>query len=208
MAIDKELLLVKRMNELGLGGVFNRYFLLKNMSQDQVITLRQFFELNTDLRRNIIKGIRCISANVPTLPKQRLLLKSSKSFLTLRTFLIDHGFTSDDWGMLLPKGNGGRVDYGKLPHDKLLRLPVFQVTDVKAVSRPMEYISRIFFGEETYGSQILVKDILGITGYDIIKKLPKKTKKNTKVFCTLKKIQIRLERYGFDKKYPFMKISL
>ncbi|MBP9821578.1 MAG: hypothetical protein KBC98_01700 [Candidatus Pacebacteria bacterium] len=207
MIKDKETLLETPMNRLGLGNVFNKYFLQQTMRQDQVFTVNQFFEANKSIRQAITRGIVCVSTSTTIPFRKRFIKRSSKPFQVFLEFLTSHGFTSRDWIMLLPKGVAGRLDYGKLSHEQLKTLPVFQVTYVTATGRPMKWIAAAFFGDERQSSSISVQEILMLNQKDVFKKISKKGKEYYSVLYTFSVIQKKLVEYGFGTQYAFMKID-
>ena len=207
MSKNKEILLQTPMNELGLGDVFNRRFFQRSMRQGQVFTLLQFFEANRSIHQAVTRGILCVPPNTAIPFRKRFIKRDSKAFQIFREFLIDNGFTSSDWIMLLPKGAGGRLDYGKLSHEQLQTLPVFQVTHVTATGRPMKWIASAFFGDERQSSNISVQEILMLSQKVVFKKISKKGKEYYGVLYTFSVIQKKLVECGFGTQYAFMKID-
>ena len=193
------------MNKLGLGGVFNSWFFRpKKMTQDQVITLKEFIALNPFMKVN---GERFTCWRDNDLQKYLSygFAKESASWIKLKEFLIMKGFTFKEWIMLLPniKTNKGYVpDYKLLGKKILVDMPVCKITDVKPNCDPFRQISSATFGAERNHNdpfQLKVKDILRWTAAEINTEFPS-SEKNRAVRNTFLSIQGRLRHLGFGEK--------
>lgn len=202
------------MNELGLGGVFNSWFFRpKKMTQDQVITLKEFIALNPFMKVNG-ERFTCWRNDEVNNYISHGFAKESASWIKLKDFLIMKGFTYQEWVMLLPniKTDKGHVpDYKLLGKKILVEMPVCKITDVKPNCYPFRQISNATFGNERNHNdpfQLKVKDILCWTAAKINTEFPL-SERNRSVRHTFLSIQARLRQLGFgEKDSVFMKAYL
>jgi len=191
------------MNKLGLNRSFNRYFLdetsatylvkgeLRPMRQSDVLSLEEFFELNSNSGRNV----RFLITRKPEFkPKKNSLSVSTTSFYKLKALLEEKGLSSDDWIWLAER----KLTIEELPKEKMLDCSIVDILGSYRGCSPMKTISQ-FFGLPV--EQVLVKDLMALDDETISSMLS--------ALLTLQTMQRRLRRYGFnDNDGPFMRASL
>lgn len=193
------------MNKLGLKISFNRYFLdetsttylvrgeLRPMRQSDVLSLDEFFELNSISGRSV-KSL--ITRKPEFKPKKNALSVNTTSFYNLKDLLEKKGFNCEDWIWLADK----KLRIEELPKEKILELPITEVFGIYSNCLPMKNIGDFFFAP---AEMILVKDLMIIDDETI---------SNSSLLLAVPTLQItqrRLRRYGFnDSDGPFMRASL
>lgn len=202
----KKQLLATPMNKLGLGGAFDSWFWGKHMQQKDVLSLKEFMNLNS-LKASTEKFIcRRIESDQPS---SCGFIRRSKSWEKLKEFLLKSGFTHDDWAMLLPEVDssaGVALDIKLLNKKILLSLPYLKVTDVKAVCGPARAIQH-FFDSKGGPMMIVVKDMLSLTGEMIGSILPSGCERR-KLEKTFQGVQAQFKLYGLtERDGPFMKLK-
>lgn len=110
----KEELLHTCMHKLPLSKVF-----VKRFDPNRPLTLKEFMELNPYLKYQTDGFIG------PGKEEYYFFSKSSPLWKELKKFLLDSGFTSSDWMMLISdKKVNGRTDFSSLTKEQILSLPI------------------------------------------------------------------------------------
>jgi hypothetical protein len=193
---SKQELLNTPMNMLGLGGAFDNWFFnQKEMQQSEVITLKEFIELNPGLK---IGTDTLICTNTPEkLGYRSGFNKSRTSWGKIKNFLIKNKFTHKDWIMLLPEKieNGKKVnDYAKMSKDDLLLMPICAITNVKPYSWPFKRTVKAIT-ESISPEKCIVNVLIDWSISELEKEVT-----GPSVRPTLHSIQQKLFAYGFTKK--------
>lgn len=201
--MNKEKFLQKPMNRLGLGKCFNRYFFdesstkylvnneLRYMKQSDVLSLEDFFELNSSLGRKINF---LITRKKSFQPQKNSLSIKTTSFLKLKNLLEKKGFDRDDWLWLAEK----KLSIEDLPKEKILNYSIIEILGSYRSCLPMKTIAEFF---SLAPEEILVKDLMSLDDSDALL-MPA-------ALLTLQAAQRRLRRYGFnDGDGQFMRASL
>lgn len=133
----------------------------------RIPTLEEFIGLNSFLKYDTDE-FRDFYSEIP------LFSKKSGKWNNLRDFLIERGFTSKDWMMLIPKkivGSRNFDDFSVLSKEQILTLPIQTVCPGKT-TRDMDYVTvkdvlKMDVDRPTPGDFILQKKLkeLGFT-YD------------------------------------------
>jgi hypothetical protein len=210
--MDKQELLNMQMNQLGLGGAFNRWFTIYGLGQktekQDILTLRDFIGVNPGLKTNK-EVFFCYKREGSRLMEWPGFIKDSKSFKKLRQFLLDNEFTYKDWILLLPDVDtpkGKRPDYSLLDKKTLLDQFVSRITGVKGACEPVQQLEYIFHPEDKYYpkmSTATVEQMLSLT--------MEKIESVASIYSygrTLQIIQGKLKNFGFTSEDgPFMEIK-
>ena len=199
------------MNNLGLGGAFNRWFTNcgdgQKIEKKDILTLIEFMGLNPNLMTNKDTFI-CHKKDLPCRPNHFGFIKDSKSYKKLKQFLLDNQFDYKDWVHLLPDietPKGKLPDLTLLDKDILGDQPFSIVTGVKKLRGPVQQLEYIYHPENQSQrkSTLSVNDVLGlnmdqITSVAYIKSYGK----------TLQVIQRKFKELGFTAEDgPFMQIN-
>jgi|GEM_PF-6404650 len=209
--MKKQELLNTQMNQLGLGGAFNRWFTIYGLGQktekQDIFTLQEFISVNEVLKSNK-EVLICYKREAGRIQNSPGFIKDSQSFKKLKKFLLDNCFTYEDWILLLPEVDspkGKRPDYSLLDRKNLMDQSVSRVVGVKGLCEPVQQLEYIFHSENRYlrKSTVTIREVLGLT-MEIIESV-------ASIYSygkTLLIIQRKLEDFGFTKKDgPFMEIK-
>jgi hypothetical protein len=208
-------LLATRMTELGLGTVFNNYFLRcdsrdkeKYLSPEMVMTLEEFFNANQRITRDWSDRFVCSSSGTLGFALQ------SVAFKKLKSFLLKHGFDHRHWVMLADVRRDQQLNlfpFSALTHGHLMTLPLTYVKGIKKSSRTFQWFAQLF---PVRSQTITISDVLQVTEADIATitgvfhawKMPYSDVQALRVF--VKKVQGKLRRLGIpDDAGPFLTIT-
>lgn len=203
---NKNPLLDSPMNKLGLGRCFDRYFLdesdknyfvngvSRRMNQKDVLTLREFIDLNPSPREN--KFLKTRKDDFKN-GKNYFLDSGTESFLKLINFLEEAGFNHQDWIGVSHKKRQPVLE--NMTKREILALPAIEVLGIYESCSPAKILEKYF---KKYQKDISIKDIIQLTDEQISLHL-------METLSTLQRLQRRLRRFGFrDSDGPFMEASL
>ncbi len=209
---SKEELLEKRMTELGLGGAFNNWFLrfprndLRLTPYEPAITLREFLNRNQ-------KFLSCITDRFSCNIKEEGFSLQSASFQKLKRFLIDNGFTQDDWFMLGSRNKQGSLfpfSFNKKSEILVLQFVTWNIIKPKseAFQLLVQALPKVEVGSITAADLLALSsdDIEKVTGRRNYWKLSYVQVQGLRIFIT--KLQEKFTLCGFTREDgPFMDIS-
>lgn len=173
----KKQLLNSQMNRLGFKGAFNNYFEDNNsfrkqqrIPQEQVITLQEFFDLNKSL---VFTNDFFICSKVDR--KNPMIIKlDSVVYKKFKQFLIDNGFTHQDWINLLPKTKrlqgGLTFDLSLLSKEQVLGCSIESATGINVSSHFYRRLFQVIKNtelERPYCNRLTVRELLQITDTQI-----------------------------------------
>lgn len=205
-AEKKRKLLATKMNKLNLGRSFDRYFLddssheyyidgtFRRMSQQDVITLKEFIDLNFLLKDGAILQTR--QEEFRSL-KFSSLRKDAVSFQNLVSLLKKYEFDWRDWPWIERKD--ARPDINMLSKEEILQIPL---VDFFTIFEHQPQINSLEIYFHKLRCEILIEDLMKITDEIVYMKL-------ISLLSILQKSQRRLRRFGFKEiDGPFMQASL
>ncbi len=173
---NKEVLLNTKMDQLGLGKRLNGYFCHKGISYlkdtpvEQIFTLREFIEQNQLMDRPSVYTffITSITNGVTSMDSVRRLPKKGLTWQKLKGFLLDKGFTPQDWIHLTPEvktSKGMKPDFSKMEKSDLLKMDVRLVSSIHSstslciLAHRIEEIDPDFEDNVTVGKVLLIPEI-------------------------------------------------
>lgn len=125
--LEKQKLLITSMCNLPLGTSFTIIFRGSIFSLQSFINHNPFVKKEEDFFEFVMFG-----------NKHAAFKRKSKKWEMLKNFLLEKGFTCEDWPMLLPKikGSDGRLvyDFSLLSKEKLLDIPIDVICPGKSTS--------------------------------------------------------------------------
>lgn len=209
---SQEELLEKRMTELGLGGAFNNWFLRfprnnpRLTPYEPAITLKEFFKRNQ-------KFLSCATDRFSCNVNGEGFSLQSASFQKLKRFLIEHGFTQDDWLMLGSRNRQGSLfPFSFNKKSEILTLGFVTWNIIKPRSQAFQLLIQALPKmdvESITAAHILAlsqDDIEEVTGTRSFWKLSYDQVQGFRVFIT--KLQQKFAMCGFTAQDgPFMNIS-
>ena len=199
MSIKKQLLLTP-MNKLGLGPVFNAWFISQFMEQNEVITLQEFIKKNSQAVNRKQKLITWKNDNTKKFLQYRNFTLYSKSWSKLYDFLISKGFTCRDWVLLFPETHED-FDFFQIKQEDLPFLPLFQFANMRPKHKLHLFIQKSILKNSK--RNVVLKDVLSFTE----KEVACFTKRHRHYKTWLIKLQAKLIFYKLHGSFTQLKIE-
>lgn len=186
--MNKIKLLLTRMDKFPLGKPFANCF---TVTAGKIPTLKDFIILNSFLKYNSERFM-------DSRPNNELFIRNSKKWFLLKSYLLENGFTPEDWPMLIPqKVENGKIvdDFSVLNRNQLLKLPISAVCPGKSTRHMREYtVGDIlnFKMNHANNSYLIIQKKLRSLGFtDKDGEIMKLTQKKTRDYYVKKLVELR-----------------